>query len=715
MLGSALETPLGLRLLTADDATVRIHELIARVAVRSAHMGGESSALVRRRIASLATDPLWVAKALPALGLPLVTQLLEAHDPNAPLARIVRTQAHNISRASGKSAGQRVATWLAWEALRQGQQEMHADLATAIRGMGGQRFLPIATIDRTDPRLRRILPSRSVVVHVAFQMMPDGRELLVSVTKDRAVRMWDPATGNPVGAPIPGNANRSLTAAFPGLVPGQVPGASGFEDPTLLLSWDPVTGMPHDQQYPRPAEDAPRNESWQWYAAKLGMRWGMSGIGPDGRTLQLVRGAGSLQFRDPITRAPLGPPVQWHANWESARSFALGADGRVLLASGADDCSVSVWDATTGVPVVPPLHGHTRTVNAVAFGVGPDGQLLLASGSSDGTVRLWDPLAGALLGDPMVGHVDRVLTVALGGGPDGSVMLASGSDDGTVRIWAPQAGRALDSPVGHDDWVTSVALGVGPLGRALVASGSADRTVRVWDPATGRALGGPLVGHANWVTSVAFGVAADGRLLLASGSSDGTVRVWDPVAGVSVGAPLTGHRSGVTSVAFGVADDGRLLLASGSLSGPPCLVHDPDTGRAISSCAALHVVAAVAFGSGTGGRALLATGYGAQIAMVDPLDGKDVWLSTVGHGWASDGLTSLALGELPDGRALLVTGGRDSSARVFDPVSGRLLGEPLTGFPGPVACVAIGLDGAGRLLIVTAAGNGWTTFELLGW
>ena len=64
--------------------------------------------------------------------------------------------------------------------------------------------------------------------------------------------------------------------------------------------------------------------------------------------------------------------------------MAFSPDG-VHIASGSEDNTVRVWDASTGQPVGEPLTGHRSRATSVAFS--PDGQVIL-SGSFGNTMRL---------------------------------------------------------------------------------------------------------------------------------------------------------------------------------------------------------------------------------------------------------------------------------------------------------------------------------------
>ena len=42
---------------------------------------------------------------------------------------------------------------------------------------------------------------------VAFGHLPDGRVLLATASHDDTVRLWDPATGTPIGDPLTGHTD----------------------------------------------------------------------------------------------------------------------------------------------------------------------------------------------------------------------------------------------------------------------------------------------------------------------------------------------------------------------------------------------------------------------------------------------------------------------------------------------------------------------------
>ena len=133
----------------------------------------------------------------------------------------------------------------------------------------------------------------------------DGRPVVVSGSSDETVRVWDLATGAPVGDPFTGHTGGVRSVAV-GELDGRPVVVSGSGDETVRV-WDLATG------------------------------------------------------------APVGDPFTGHAG--EVNAVAVGElDGRPVVISGSDDGTVRVWDLATGAPVGDPFTGHAGAVNAVAVG-----------------------------------------------------------------------------------------------------------------------------------------------------------------------------------------------------------------------------------------------------------------------------------------------------------------------------------------------------------
>jgi eukaryotic-like serine/threonine-protein kinase len=362
-----------------------------------------------------------------------------------------------------------------------------AALATAPRRAAGRREAelvnaPSSSSPTMSPPAMRGDPSPAVppdgdhqltghtsAVFAVATAQLDGVPVVISGGGDATVRVWDLATGIPIGSPFTGHAG-AVHAVATVQLDGRPVVVSGGEDKTVRV-WDMATGT------------------------------------------------------------PVGSPFTGHTYAVCALATAQLGGRPVVVCSSLND-TVRIWDLATGKTFEPRFHTleyarRRRRVLAVATAQS-DGRVVAVCGGADKTVRIWDLATGTPVGPPFTGHTHAVRAVAAAS-LHGRAVAVSASDDQTVRAWDLASGIPVGSPLtGHTGLVHAVATGrLG--GRPLVVSGSHDKTVRVWDLARGVPVGDPLTGHTGVVHAVATG-RLGGRPLVVSASHDKTVRVWDLAA-----------------------------------------------------------------------------------------------------------------------------------------------------------------------------------------
>jgi len=497
-------------------------------------------------------------------------------------------------------------------------------------------------------RLKAVLSHEAPVQGAAFS--PDGKSVLTG-GDDHTARLWDTASGTPIGQPIrQGDVVTSVAFSPDGKTL-----LTGGKDRTARL-WDAATGRPVGSPFPNGAE--------VWTVA----------YSPDGRTFLTGNQEFKAQLWDVATGRLIGQPLV-HPN--NVTTVAFSPDGKRILTGVEEEGGAWLWDSATGQPIGRVVARGTFAASA-AFS--PDSKFVL-TGCTDGTVRWWDAATAKPVGEPIrTTHQRSVRSLAVS--PDSRTFL-TGSDDKTAQLWDTLTNQPIGRPLVHHGAIVAVAFS--PDGKTFLTA-SKDNTVRLWDADPGQPFG-LVFDQQDMGQAVAF--SRDGKMIF-SGDGDGAVTRRDAATGQMIGQ-TTHHQHRVQAVA--VSPDGtRFLTCSYDKTARQ---WDTATGKAIGPALQTDALVFVATYS-SDGKTIMAGGDDRRVRFWDAatgtLLGQPIWQT----------LTVQSGGFSPDGKSFL-TGSASGSAQMWDLAKRTPIGEP---FPHPGRVSAATFSPDGKTLLTGCADGG---------
>jgi WD40 repeat protein len=407
---------------------------------------------------------------------------------------------------------------------------------------------------------------------------PDGKRL-VSVGKDRMIKIWDAHTGQLLNSTRATNVEITHVAYSPdgefiatsdhdlsakiwdSQTLAQITTLEGHETGVLTLAFSPDSDrLVTSSLSPWEPEFVWDTSAGQIVGTLFGdaQVWEGISFSPDGNWIAAASADGTVRLWNATTYEE----VQRFGSGESYMlGLAFSPDNSRLAVSSSLDFGqagmVTIWDIASREEYLT-FYAHADMVFDIEFS--PDGNRL-ATSSLDGTAKVWEASTGRELLQ-LSGHKDGILSVAFD--PSGE-RLATGSKDGTLRLWNVSLNREyLSFPtcgstggVAFSPDGTRLAAGIG----CQVEQGETELQdeVYLWNLLTQgepvRFTGGF---HPGGISAITFN--PDGSRLASTGI-DGHLNIWEVETGQLINAKEELSLNPINDVAF--SPDGSMLAIGG--------------------------------------------------------------------------------------------------------------------------------------------------------
>lgn len=566
---------------------------------------------------------------------------------------------------------------LALEAARAGATRLHRQLTHHIPE---HDWAPLwATGSTFSSALRDTLTGHEGVVEAVACTVLNGNPVAVSCDDLNVLRVWDLASGVPIGSPLTDHSGPVRGVACASLDGIPIAVTVGDYYGRTVQVWDLASGT---------AVGGP-------FAGHDGVVRGVACTTLEGAPVAVTGGDDhTVRVWDLRSGRPLGRPLTGHTGQIKAVA-CTSLNGIPVAVTGSDDETVRVWDLASGEPIGRPLTEHAGTVYAVVCTTLEGAPIAVAA--SGQTVRLWDLASGRPVGRRMTGHRGLVTAVACTT-LDSTPVAVTGGDDHTVRVWDLASGMPVGEPLtGHTGDINAVACATVDDIPVAVTVGW-DETVRVWALASSNPVGRPRTGHTLQVSGVAY-TTVDGMPVAVTAGWDSMLRVWDMASGTPVrqlparhnGPAIVEAVACATVVGIPVA----VVVVKGEVWGWD-LASGTLIGRAFTSSAMAHAVACTAID----GTPVALIAGDRTVWVCDLTSGRPIGRPLAGHPGRIEAIACTTV----DDTTLAVTSG-DGTMLVWDVSSGTPTGQFSMGrlaFAGAVACTTI--DGTPVALSADARG-----------
>ena len=305
---------------------------------------------------------------------------------------------------------------------------------------------------------------------------------------DQTVRLWNPKTGESLGAPLKGHSKWITSLAWEPYhlqTPGRPRIASSSKDATVRV-WDVVakrielvlsghkgsvscvrwggTGKIYTCSHDKTVKIWNANEGTLIHTLSSHAHW----VKHLALSTDFVLRTAYHDHTAHIPATQEGKIAKAKERFEKAATINDEIVERLVTAS--EDFTMYLYEPSKATKPLARLLGHQKAVNHITFSA--DG-LFIASSGWDNHVKLWNARDGKFVAT-LRGHVGPVYMTCFS--PD-SRFLVSGGKDTTLKVWEVRTGKLKEDLPGHQDEVYAVDWS--PDG-GKVASGGKDKAVKVW-------------------------------------------------------------------------------------------------------------------------------------------------------------------------------------------------------------------------------------------